>query len=196
MSRGVEAGNRVLREQESDRQEVDPEEEPTGLAVVEARVVQTLAEYEAEVLMSVRDDHEERDDHRDSDHVPPHGDVVDHRQEIRAEDVDDRGGDQDDREEEERLGEDVLGVAEVDPEDVHPVGAERHVQEAGARVLDRRDHADQPEEVEPAGPPGPFGPAQLAGEPVDAAGRWVLGDQLRQREADDQDQGRDDRPAP
>ena len=97
VSRGIEPGDRVLGQQEPDREQVDPEEQPAARPVVEAAVVDPLAEDEAKALVLIGDDYEERDDHRDADHVPPDRDVVDHRKQVGAEDVDDRGGDQDDR---------------------------------------------------------------------------------------------------
>ena len=90
----------------------------------------------------------------------------------------------------------MLGVAEVDADDLDPVEAEDDVEERRRRVDDRGDDADQAGEVEPAGEPAPDGAAEPCRPPVDAAGGRVLGDDLRHAEADDQDRDRDQRPAP
>ena len=190
VGRGVEAGDRVLGQQEAERQHVEPVH-----PVAEAAVVDPVAEDEAEALVAVGDDDQDDDDRGDADHVPPDRDAVDQREQVRAADVDRGVESEDQREEEEDLAEDVRFVAEVDPEDVHFVEAEDDVEEGGAGVVDRGDHGDQADQVEPAGEPGPDRAAEPSRPPVDAAGSRVGGDQLRHAEADDQDRDRDQRPA-
>ena len=51
VGRGVEAGDRVLGQQEAERQHVEPEDEAADRAVAEAGVVDPLAEDEAEALV-------------------------------------------------------------------------------------------------------------------------------------------------
>ena len=130
------------------------------------------------------------------DHVDEHRDVVGDRQQVRAQDVDRRLDREDDREQQEGFTQYVFGVPEVDAEDLDAVKAEHDVQERGRRVDDRGDDADQADQVEPAREPAPHGAAQARCPPVDPAGRRVLGDDLRDTEADDQDRDRDQDPAP
>ena len=146
--------------------------------------------------MLVGHDDQDPDDHGHAEHVPAHGDVVEEGHERRGEDVD-QGMEREDRHEQhERLGQDVLGVAEVHEAEVQAVEAEEHVHELGARVVHRGHHAHEPDEVEPAGEPAPGLAAQLGGPPVDAAGGGIAGHQLGHREGHQQDQPADDRPAP
>ncbi len=86
----VVAGLGVHRQQEAERQDVEPEAEPAGRAVEEPRVVERLGEDEVEALMLVGDDDQDPDDHRDAEDVPADGDVVEHRDQRRREDVDQR----------------------------------------------------------------------------------------------------------
>ena len=190
VGRGVEAGDRVLGQQEAERQNVEPVH-----AVAEAAVVDPVAEDEAEALVAVGDEDEDDDDRGDAEHVPPDRDAVDQREHVRSPHVDDRVDRQDQREEEEDLAEDVDFVAEVDPEQVDFVEAEDDVEEGRAGVVDGGQDGDQADQVEPAGEPGPDRPAEATRPPVDAAGRRVGGDQLGHAEADDQDRDRDQRPA-
>ena len=96
----------------------------------------------------------------------------------------------------ERLEQDVLGVAEVHEPEVEPVEAEQRVGELRRGVDDRSDHADEADQVEPAGEPAPGLAAEVGRPVVDAARGRVLGDQLGHRERDQQDEPADDRPAP
>ena len=81
--RGVEAGDRVLGQQEAERQDVEPVH-----AAAEAAVVDPVAEDEAEALVAVGDEDQDQDDRRDAEHVPPDRDAVDQRQQVGAADVD------------------------------------------------------------------------------------------------------------
>ena len=99
-------------------------------------------------------------------------------------------------EHQERLGEQVLRVAEVDAEHVHVVEAEDHREELPGEVVHRGEDRDQPEQVEPAGEPAPHRAAELGRPPVDAARGRERGDELGHAQRDDEDEGRDDRPAP
>ena len=63
-------------------------------------------------------------------------------------------------------------------------------------VVDRGEDRDQAEQVEPAGEPAPHRAAELRRPPVDAARGRVRRDELGHAERDDEDEGRDDRPAP
>ena len=112
-------------------------------------------------LVVVGHEDEQADDHRDAEHVPADRDVVEQRQDPVGEDVHQRVEDEDDQEQQPSLGEDVLGVAEVDPEDVEPVERQQGVQEERRAVADRGDDADQADDVEPAGVPAPAGAAEL-----------------------------------
>ena len=58
--RGVVAGLRVHRQQESQRQHQEPERQAAGRAAVEAGVVDPLAEHEAGVLVVVGDEDQQR----------------------------------------------------------------------------------------------------------------------------------------
>ncbi len=117
------------------------------------------------------------------------------RQEAVDEDVDDRVEQQDDQEEQEGLGENVRGVAEVDAEDVDPVEAEQRVEEARRPVGHRGDDADQADDVEPAGEPAPARAAEPRGPPVWPAGGGKGRRQLRHRQGDQQDERADHWPA-
>ena len=176
--RGVVAGLRVHGQQESDRQHQEPEADVAGRAVVEAGVVDPLAEHEAEVLVIVGDEDQQPDDDRDPDQVPANGDVVRQRQDPVAEDVHHRVEDQDQEEEEPGLPEDVLGVGEVDPEDVDAVEGERRVEEDRRAVSHRGDDPHQPDDVEPAGHPAPALAAEVVGPPVGPSGSRVPRGQL------------------
>jgi len=122
VGRGVEAGDRVLGQEEAQRQDVEPVH-----AVAEAAVVDPVAEDEAEALVTVGDEDEDDDDRRHPDHVPPDRDVVDPREDVRVADVDRRVQRQDQDEESEGLGQDVRVVTEVHPQQVHFVEAEDDV---------------------------------------------------------------------
>src|SRR5262249_36639350 len=139
-------------------------------AFAEAAVVDAVAEDEAEALMLVRNKDQDTDDHRDPEHVPPDRDAVDQREQMRSEDVDQRGDTQNQCEEQELLAENVRFVAEVDPEDVHFVEAEDDVEENRSTVVDRGDNRDQADQVEPTREPSPYRAAEPSGEPVDPAG--------------------------
>ena len=188
--RGVEAGDRVLGQQESERQDVEPIH-----PVAEAAVVDPVTEDEAEALVPVGDEDQHDHDRRHTEHVPPDRDAVDPRQQVGVTDVDRRVQQEDQEEEKESLLKDVRFVTEVDPEDVHFVKTQDHVEEGRAGIVDRGDHRNQPDQVEPAGEPGPDRPAEAARPPVDPARGRIGRDQLRHAEADDQDRDRDQRPA-
>ena len=69
-------------------------------AAVEAVVVDSLAEDEAEALVVVGDEDQQPDDHRDAQHVPADRDVVEQGQDPVGEDVEDRVERRDQEEEE------------------------------------------------------------------------------------------------
>ena len=100
------------------------------------------------------------------------------------------------REEDEDFPERVGVVAEVQPQDVDVVEPQDHTEELPGEVVDRREDRDEAEQVEPARDPAPPGAAELRRPPVDATRRRVGGRQLGHAEGDDEDEGRDDRPAP
>ena len=127
--------------------------------------------------------------------MPAHRDVVHHREDPVGEDVDDRVEDEDEEEQQPRLAEDVLGVAEVDAEDVQAVEPERRVEEDRGAVSHRRDDADQADDVEPAGHPAPALAAEVVRPPVGAARGRVLRGQLGHRERHHQDEEAEHRPA-
>ena len=103
VGRGVEAGDRVLREQEAQRQHVEPEHARPLKPELLIRWPKTN-----EKLCVVRGhDDQHDDDHRDADHVPAHRDGVEPCDELRGEDVHHRVEREDDHEQQERLGEDV-----------------------------------------------------------------------------------------
>ena len=101
-----------------------------------------------------------------------------------------RGDDQDDQEVEEDRVEVARRVAAREQE------AEREVEEGRAAVGDRGDDGEQPDEVQPAGVVAGLGAAELGRPPVDAARRREGRHQLGHAEPDDEDEDRDDRPAP
>ena len=107
--RGVEAGDRVLRQQEAERQHVEPEH-----ALAEARVVDRLGEDEVDARVVVGHEDEDRDDHRDADHVPPDRDGVEQRDQGRRADVDQHVQREDQREQDERRRRAKCAVGEVD----------------------------------------------------------------------------------
>ena len=142
-----------------------------------------------------QDDH----DHGDTEHVPPDREVVEHRHEVAAEDVDQAGDDEDEHEQGEVDVRAVVnvcrgrGLREVEDE-VDAVEAEQVHQEGGRDVHHGGHHRDQADQVEPAGEPAPAGAAELERPVVDAAGRRIRGGELGHRDGDQQDQAADQRP--
>src|SRR5690348_6846326 len=82
VSRGVITRERVLREQQSDQEDID-----RGAGEAEARVVHELGEDEADRLVVRGDEEQHHEDDRDADQVPPHGDVVEQSDESDSERV-------------------------------------------------------------------------------------------------------------
>ena len=74
--------------------------------------------------------------------------------------------------------------------------AEREVEEGGAAVGDRGHDGEQPDEVQPARVVAGLHAAELGSPPVDAARRREGRHQLGEAEADAEDEGRQNRPAP
>lgn len=187
---GVESGDRVLGQQESQGQHVEPEQPSRGLAVGKAAaVVDPHGEDVGEAHVAVRNDEQDQDNRGGSDDVPPHGDVVQHRHQMPAQDVQDGHRDHDEDEYPEDPLQRVAGL---------PLGAEggqRVVRERRAAVTDRRDHGPEPDEVEPAGVVPRLRPTQRRGPPVDAARGRIGRDQFGQTQPDDQDERRNQRPA-
>jgi hypothetical protein len=107
--------------------------------------------------MVVGHEDQQADDHRDSEHVPADGDVVHQREDPVGKDVDHRVEDEDEEEEQPGLAEDVLGVPEVDAQDVEAVEPQDGVEEGRRAVGHRGDDADEADDVEPAGHPGSTG---------------------------------------
>jgi hypothetical protein len=181
--RCVVASDRVLGEQESERNDIEPESEAVRLASEEAaRVVDAVAEHEGSALVVVGHEDEYEDHDGGTSHMPPHGDVVDDGQQVTAEDVEGRDDDQHDEE----LPEDSLQGVTLGPTVTEE--PERQVEEIGAAVGDGGDDRQQPDQVEPAGVVAGPHAAQLAGPPVDAARRRVGRHELRHAEADHQDE--------
>ena len=134
---GVVAGDRVLREQEAERQHVEPEAR-SAVRTVERAVA---AEQAAGVVDLAGEDvagapvggpvlqEEDQDEHDDrgAGDVPPHRDVVEDREQVAGEDVDDRAEDQDAEEHEE----DALERVALGPRRAE--AREAVVEERGAR---------------------------------------------------------------
>ncbi len=135
----------------------------------------------------VGDDDEDHDDHEHAGHVPPGRDVVDLRQEARAERVDQpvQGDDH-------GVGQEHVALAErVAEPQVHQRRDERRRAE-----VDGRGDGDLADEVEPAREPAPAGAAEPRRPVVEAArGRVGRGD-LAHRERDEDAEAADDEPAP
>ena len=126
-------------------------------------------------------------DQQHAAHVPPGRDVVDLRQEARAEHVDEpvQGDDH-------GVGEEDVALRErvVEPQ-VHERRDERRRPE-----VDRRSDGDLADEVEPAGEPAPPGTAQARRPVVEAAGRRIGRGDLAHRERDEDAEAADEQPAP
>ena len=137
-----------------------------------------MTEDEAGALVVVGDEYEQPDDDQDAKHMPPDRDVVDRRNQPVSEDVHQRVQNQDDHEQQELLGQDMAGVAEVDPEDIQSIETQERVQEKRRAVSDPGDDPDQADDVEPAGHPAPAFAAQVVGPPVRPTRGRVLGGQL------------------
>ena len=127
--------------------------------------------------------------------MPADRDVVHVRQEPVGEDVYQRVQDQDEGEQEPGLPEEVLAIAEVDPEDVKLVEAQRNVEEEGCAVADTGDDPDRADDVEPAGHPAPARTAEVVRPTSRAARGRIGGGELGHREGHHQDQGAQDRPS-
>ena len=98
MSRSVEAGDRVLREQESEWQDNQEEQEPRRLSTEPTRVIDRVPEYERRARVVGRQDRQDQHDRSSARHVPPHRHVVNDGKEVRTEDVDQRRDHQNDGE--------------------------------------------------------------------------------------------------
>ena len=184
--RGVEAGDRVLRHQQAEAEDV-PKDDAAEAGAREARVVDRLGEHVRDGLVIVRDDDQHEDDEEHARHVPVGGDRVEHRRDADLEHVQQDRDHHHDRVCEERP---LLGVRVVEPQ------VEQGRQEDGKPVADRRRDRNLPDEVEPTGEPAPTGASELRRPVVEAACRRVRRRDLRHRERHQRRHETDDQPAP
>ena len=183
VGRGVVPGQRVLGQQQSDGEGVDPGEGagPPGEVLT--------VEEEAHALVLAGDGEEGDHDDQGADEVPPHADVGQHAHQLHPEGVEQAvGGEDDGVEDEDPLGGGVeVRVVERDQE--------AHV--GGQSVVDRGGDGHLAHQVEPPARPRPrrlvLG-SQLGGPVVEAAGSGVGRADLGHAQAHAQDEGADDEP--
>ena len=140
--------------------------------------------------MGVRQDHQCTDDHGHTGDVPPHADVVEGRDELNPERID-----QTMEEEDQRVGEQDPSSRDQVAVDV---GADEEVDRGRKAEVDARGDGHLTDEVEPAGEPTPRRRVPLGkfrGPVIQAARGRVRRTDLRHREADEQRERTHDDPA-
>ncbi len=187
VGRRVEAGDRVLGQQQADPEEVDGDESTAGPA---GEPLRSGIERAADTTLVARRDEQDAGDDDHADHMPPHTDVTEDLHQVDTESVERAVGDQHQKEDDVDL---AGGQSEVVVEHADEVADEDR-----QGIVDTGDDADLADQVEVTGEPGPSSvilAGQLRRPVVEATCRRVRRADLAHRHTYKEGEETDDDPA-